>query len=461
VKERILQTLHDLRSYALAQQIDAAFFLHEEESCLMRCANSAISLNTSEHLLRLEIIAYAGRKRASLEMITALGNVAEMQQGVDRVAEMVQHAQPLDYQPTVPAFAETLIDESGFDAGLAKITNADRLEFFNQAAAGLETDEIRLSGIFSSGVTTLAQISTCSEHCQYFKTTDAQISIVLSHATLKWELRAEQSARQATDLDPSALHHDLAFLLEQYQQDAPCQLALGRYDVVFGSAAIAELLDIMNFIGFDGGSMKRGYSFITEDQVSQKVLSDHFTLIDDPTCPDTFPFQRDFMGISRKPFPLFTNGTFRSFTWSQDDADEFGTAPTGHTVMHKSLVLAGGNTQVSTLKELVDLPHSNDLLYIPALHYLNIVNPSTGLITASSRFGALLLTKDGSVVVPYNVRITQSLRDIFGDKLAWLSQTRVVHNTSNSYGARNPTAIVVPAFLQVNDLEISHTNASY
>ena len=65
MKEQILQTLHDLRSYALEKQIDAAFFLHEEESCLMRCANSAISLNTNEHLLRLEITAYGGRKRAS------------------------------------------------------------------------------------------------------------------------------------------------------------------------------------------------------------------------------------------------------------------------------------------------------------------------------------------------------------------------------------------------------------
>ena len=71
---------------------------------------------------------------------------------------------------------------------------------------------------------------------------------------------------------------------------------------------------------------------------------------------------------------------------------------------------------------------------------MNIVNPSKGLVTASSRFGALLLKKDGSVVVPYNVRVTQSLLDIFGDKVAWLSKAQVVNNTSQSYGARNPTA---------------------
>ena len=65
------------------------------------------------------------------------------------------------------------------------------------------------------------------------------------------------------------------------------------------------------------------------------------------------------------------------------------------------------------------------------------------------------------VVVPYNVRLTQSLLDIFGDKVAWLSKAQVVNNTSTSYGARNPTAIIVPALLQVNELEISHSNSSY
>jgi hypothetical protein len=95
------------------------------------------------------------------------------------------------------------------------------------------------------------------------------------------------------------------------------------------------------------------------------------------------------------------------------------------------------------------------------MHYMNIVNPTKGILTGSSRFGALLLKKDGSVVIPYNVRLTQSLLDIFGDKVAWISKSIVAFNTSESYGSRNPTALLVPHFMQVNDLEISHSNSSY
>lgn len=461
MKDQILQTLHELRAYALAKGVEATFLYHEEDSYLMRFANSAISLNTNEHLIRLDITAYKGRQRAGYGLITALGNLEEMQQGVDIAAEMVEHAQPLSYDPTVPVYTESFSDESAFDPALAGLSNEARLAYFNQASAGLETDEIQLSGVFSCGWTTFAQINTRSEHTQYFKASDAQITIVLSHTGLKWEVIAEQSAQCQDDLKPDALHDDLAFLVDHYQHDTPQQLPLGTYDIVFGPAATAEMLGMMGYIGYSGGAMKRGFSFLNENQVGQRIFSPQFTLVDDPTRRETFPFQRDMMGIVRKPYPIFTEGVFQGFVWSQDDADEFGAQPTGHTVPHRSIVVQGGNVSASTLRELVAMPRESDILYIPYLHYMNIVNPSKGLVTASSRFGALLLKKDGSVVVPYNVRLTQSLLNVFGDKVAWLSQEQVAYNTSSSYGARNPRATIVPALIQVNGLEISHSNSSY
>jgi PmbA protein len=460
--ERILQTLRNLRKYALDKGYEVTLFYHEEDSYLMRFANSSISLNTNEHLIRMEFTAYSGRKRASYELITDLGKLDEMKQGIDIAAGMVQHAQPLTYQPTVPVFAESFADESGYDPALACISNKERLQFFNTAAAGLETEAVKLSGIFSNGTNIIAQINTRSEHTQFFKTSDAQVTAVLAHSTLKWEVNAEQSARKRSDLDPSALRQELAFLVQHYQTDSPQQIPLGAYDIVFGSAATAEMLGFMNWIGFNGGSLKRGSSFLGEDKVGQKVLSDKFTLIDDPYRPETFPYKRDFTGIVRKSFPIFLKGVFQDFTWYQDDADEFGAKATGHTVGHKSLVLSGGDRKdVNSLQDLVNLPRKKDILYIPFLHYMNIVNPSKGIITGSSRFGALLLKQDGSVMVPYNVRLTQSLLDIFGDKVAWLSRATVPYNTSQSYGARNPTAIIVPKFARINDLEISLSNSSY
>ena len=461
MKQRILRTLSELRAYALEKGYQVSIFYHEEESYLMRFANSAISLNTNEHLIRLDITAYSGTKRAEYELITDLSKLDEMKKGLDTAAEMVEHAQPLNYQPTLPELAESFADESGYDAALAQISNEEKLAFFNRAAAGLETDDLKLSGIFACGSTTIAQINTLSEHTQYFKTSDAQITVVLAHSTLKWEVSGEQSAQKKSDLNPDILHQDLAFLLKHYQSDTPQQLPLGTYDIVFGPAATADMLSFLNWIGFSGGMMKRGYSLLKEENIGQKVFSDQFTLVDDPDRMGTFPFKRDFSGLARKPFPLFLKGVFQGFTWSQDDADEFGARPTGHTVPQKSLVLSGGQVEAGSLEELVKMPRDRDILYIPFLHYMNVVNPSKGIITGSSRFGALLLKKDGSITIPYNVRITQSLLELFGDKVAWLSRQATTYNTSSSYGARSPKAMVVPTFMCVNGLEISHSNSSY
>ena len=325
----------------------------------------------------------------------------------------------------------------------------------------LEDEKIRLSGIFSNGTNIIAQINTKSEHTQYFKTSDTQITAVLTHEDLKWEIISEQSAQKKSDLDAAQLHEDLALLLKLYQKEPPAQLPTGTYSIVFGPAATAHMVHFLNWIGFNGGLMKRGYSFMSEENPGKKVFSEKVNLLDDPERRESFPFQRDFTGIKRTRYPLFEKGIFKGFVWSQDDADEFEAEPTGHTVSHKSLVLEGGTRKIHTLQELIDMPRDKDILYIPFLHYMNIVNPTKGVVTASSRFGALLLKKDGSVGIPFNVRMTQSLLDVFGDKVAWLSKAMVVYNISTSYGARNPTSVIIPRFIQVDDLEISHSNPSF
>jgi len=269
----VIDLLKELRDYALQKGIQAAIFYHEEDSFLMRFANSAISLNTNEHLVRLEITVYDGNRLATYSMIADPDKPEPMKKGIDIAAEMVQHAQPLSYSPTIPHYAQDVIDMRAFDPFLASLTNADRLDYFNQVAQGLESDEVKLSGIFSNGITTTAQICTTSEHSQYFACTDAQIEAVLAHQQLKWEVNAQQSAQAKADLAPERLHQNLALMLQHYQHDPALQLPEGKYTVIFGSAAVGDLLDFLVMVGPNGGAMKRGYSFLSEEKLGQRVFS--------------------------------------------------------------------------------------------------------------------------------------------------------------------------------------------
>lgn len=461
MKEKILQTLRELRAYALQQGAEVMISYHAEDSHLMRFANSAISLNTNEQLSRLEFTAFDGRKRASFEMIAGLDDLPKLTRGVDQAIEMAHHAQPLTYDPSIPVYSEDFSDESGFDEDLANLDNETRLAYFNRVAAGLETDVLSLSGIFSNGTNTLAMINTRSEHSQYYQFTDCQITVVMAHSTLKWEVVAEQSAQRKTELHPEALHQQMALMVDLYQKGKPQQLPLGKYDVIFGSAATAAWLVYLPYIGISGGEMKRGSTFLAEKDLGTRKFSDQFTMTDDATRLETFPFKRDFSGIDRGVYPIIENGVFKNFVWGQDDADEFGVRPTGQSVAHLSLSVGSGKKEVNSLEALLSMPRDRDILYIPYIHYIGIVNPTEGVLTGSSRFGALLLKKDGGVAIPYNVRFTHSLLTFFGEGVEWLSSETEPYNTSHSYGARNPTVIIVPKFMRINGLEVSHSNQSY
>ena len=162
MKDKILNTLEQLRLYALSKGYTISIYYQEEDSSLMRFANSAISLNTNEHLIRIDITAYDGRKRASYGMITDLSKLEDMKKGIEIAAEMVKHSMPLTYEPTVPVYHETFIDENGYDPALAEMNNDEKLAFFNQVVAGMESADIKLSGIFSNGANTIAMVSTTS-----------------------------------------------------------------------------------------------------------------------------------------------------------------------------------------------------------------------------------------------------------------------------------------------------------
>jgi predicted Zn-dependent protease len=461
MSNQVINLLQQLRQSALSKNLKALISYHEEDSYLMRFANSAISLNTNEHLISLDFIAFDGRKKVSYSMIVDPADLASMEKGLDTLSEMLPHAQALTYEPTFPVYERDVVDERSFDPALAALTNEERLAYFNTLAEGLESDDVKLSGIFASGTTTTAQISTANEYTQYFRATDAQVTAVLSSESLKWEVNAEQSAQKKSDLDAQGLHADLALLVQHYQQDQAAQIPVGKYTVVLGPAATAELILIMSYYGMTGGALMQGYSFLKEEDQGKLLFSEKMNLMDDPREVEIYAQEADRFGLQRKPFPLISEGRFHAFMWDQDTADEFGKTLTGHDVSRFSLVMDGGDAPFATLKDLLEMPRDEDILYIPYIHYMNVVNPTQGMITGSSRFGALLLKKDGSVQVPYNVRLTQRFYDFFGERVQWMSEKQVAYNVSSSYGRRDPTALKIPRFVCVKEIEISHSNPSY
>lgn len=460
-KENAIKVLQELAAYARSKDAKAMFSWQSEDSRFVRYANSAVSLNTREILTKLEVTVYGDRKMASSSIMTDAEDLDSMKKAVDKAIEMIPFAAPLTYQPTISAIPETVISEVAYDPAVVAMSSDDVIAFVEEAVFGLETKDILLSGNITSGFTEQAFMSTESTEAVYWRATDIGITLVLASLKDKWEVNAEQFAGRVEDLDAGALHDRLSWLVKHYTTTPPVRVPEQSFTVVFGPAALATYVDYYVWIGFNGGAMKRGFAMLNSDDIGQKVLSDRFTLMEDPTLIETYPRPVDQYGRDRKPRPIFDRGVFQGFIWRQSDADEFGEKATGHDVTSLSVAMKGGDRKVNTIQELAALPRDCDILYIPYLHYTGLVNPTKGIVTGTSRFGPLWLKKDGSIAVPYNVRFTVSLKDLFGDNLCWVSEKTVPWGESSHYGSRNPGAAVVPMLACVDNINIELSNESF
>jgi predicted Zn-dependent protease len=417
-------------------------------------------LNTTEDALTFSVTARRGNALGGYEVTTDLTHLDALQRAILAADEIAQHAVPVAYARRFTPMQPLPDDDAAFDETLCALTPQAMLAFVQDATRGLLSATIQLSGMVSCGGVWQAAANTLSDTVLYHAASDANISVVLSHVTDKWELQATQSATSRHALDPAAVRTPLALLLEQYQHAPQLQLSPGQFPVVFGADALADLVQFCAHTGFSGGNCKRQLTFLKEAQIGQQVFADTLSITDDPTARATFPYAFDVHGIARRPFPLVTRGVFKAFMWSRDDADEFSAQETGHSVPNISFVVAPGTQRVATLAELLAMPRTADLLYIPHLHYMNVVNETEGIVTGCSRFGALLLRADGSIAVPFNLRITEKLQNLFGN-IGWLAATCTAINTSGTYGRRTATAVMTPAFTQVNNVSITHTNPSF
>ncbi len=459
--KNIISKLRTLREYALDKGARVHLEWNTEDSRLVRFANSAISLNTTERLTILDVSVYGEDKLASTQSIVDENDLDAMKAAIDKAIEMLEFAVPLTYKPTLPVIEKTTVSEEIYDPEIESLSNEDIIAFVNEATKGLETDDIVLSGNFSSGVAMDASISTATPEVVFTRKTDIGVTLVLSSVERKWEVIAEQFVGFKRDLDAKILHDRFSWLVELYTTLPEERLPEGPYRVVLGPAAIAEYLGFLGWIGYSADAMKRGFSMFKEDDIGKKVMSEQFTLIEDPTLLATLPTPVDKFGREREKSAIFDRGVLKGFIWQQQAADEFGGTPTGHDIKHLALALQGGDVDVALIQDFARLPRDRDILYVPYLHYANIVNPTEGLVTGVSRFGALYLKSDGTITLPYNVRFTERLDELFGDKLVWLSKDLVPYGSSSSYFGRDQYAVLVPALACFDNVSVEISNESF
>jgi predicted Zn-dependent protease len=456
ISDKIKKIFLEARKEALKQKVQANFSYHSEKSHLMRIGNNSVSLNTSEDLTRLDIKVTIGKKQGTHTQMGEISTEKYVLDALKITIEKAKNSLDLDFTPLKEVVEENFVQKDQYDKKLENLDPAFKMEGYKRI---IETigQQYNYSGSWSSGSTEHFIMTTENENSAYHLVTDQNFSLVIKHPEKKWELISTQTGWKKSDFKVAKTIKEFQKLLPVYENHKGFKVKPGKYTVVLGSAAVAEVMEMALWTGFYGRIYEEKRGWTSKNKTGDNILGKNINLTDDPANPDTFMFSFDMSGKKRKKFVLCKEGKLQNIMYDPQTAAMYKKKPTGHNIGGSSIGVGIGKGDKSLLKAVKEL---GTILYIPALHYINLPNPSKGIFTGSSRFNAVLI-KNGKIVSPiFSSRITDNFQSVFGN-VKLISSESVSFNGSNTYGRRSPVAMSVPSYMVCEKVKITDCADSF
>jgi len=444
------------RKEALKQKVTATFSYHREKSHLMRIGNNSVSLNTSEDLTRLDIKVIIGRKQGTHTQMGEISSEKYILEALKLTIEKTRNSIDLDFDPIPDTVERNFIQKDQYDSKLETLDPEFKMKAYKKI---IETvgEKYNYSGSWSSGSTEHFIMTTQNENSAYHIVSDQNFSIVLKHPEKKWELISTQTGWRKSDFKVNNTIKEFKKLLPVYEKKNGFKVKPGKYTVILGPAAIAEVMEMGLWTGFYGRTYEEKRGWTAGKKKGDKVLGTNITLTDDPSNLNTFRFGFDMSGKTRKKFTICEKGKLKNIMYDPQTAAMYKKKPTGHNLGGTGISVSTGDGDSSVLKAVKNL---GTILYIPALHYINLPNMSKGIFTGSSRFNAVLV-QNGKIVSPiFSSRITDTFQSVFGN-VKIISNEAVSVNGSNTYGRRNPVATSVPSYMVCEKVKITDCADSF
>lgn len=458
MNDKILNILNECRNYILAKGVQGLICYRNEQSNLLRIAESESSLNTSENKSFFGIELQKGKQVSSGSFTSDVSSSKQLFTLIDSIFNSLEFMPVLnelyDYLP-IEKNDNTL--SSDFDISCENNFSDLQKNIFKESIDFYGTDNAKVSGIFTSGISSFILMNTMNDNYANFLLSDFQIKKFLSFSNRNnnYELSEEITGESYAILKNNNLFSDLKFFYNSILNNEPVNLDSEDYDVVFSASAMSELIKYFCYIALSGERMELGASMLNKDvhKFEDKIFGENFTLYDAPEI-DNLIFRKNFgmNGIIRKNNVLFDEGKFSYLYYSDRKLSSKYGKKINNDISSVSLQLKTGNGPSSFDEIFSDC--SKKILFVNELHYMNIVNISKGEITSTARFGTFLINQDGMYPVKNNIRITDSFFNLFNN-IEWLSKNATNVNVSNTYSMRFPVAIQSPTFTKINNVKIT------
>lgn len=416
-----------------------------ERSLTMRFARSRPTQATSVDDLSVEVtVLRDGQTGAALTNRTDPESLAACARSAAAAAEAAARSCG---PGTFPGFPPSM-PVRGHDGHDARTSRLDPAE--GGAAMSAAFEETAARGVEAHGLWSAAEVGTAVA-------SSAGIAVVdrVTDALMKVTAIAPSGRSGLATAGSTAAHRlDSASLARRASEKAafpgePARLPPGEYPVVLEAPAVAELMEWLGHLAFNGLAYAEGRSAL-EGRLGTRVAAPSINLSDSPRFRGTLPRAFDAEGVPKAPLPLIQDGVAHRVVHDTRSAALAGgaAASTGHAVgvgggpsgpVPTNLVLVGGGA--SDEDELCRPVERG--IYVTRLWYTNAVRPKETLITGVTRDGTFLI-ENGRVTRPLeDMRLTDSVLGLFARVQALGSRPELIGD-GGFYGRRFATGVVCP-----------------
>jgi len=439
-KDKIITLLGDTLALNLADQAEAVFAA--SESGLTRFANSVIHQNVAETQNKVYFRVAIGKKLgvASTNSLSrgdlkaAYRTAVKIGRAQKENPDFVSLPGPGTY-PTV----ETYFDRT------AKFTPRSRALKVRSVIQTAARKNCTVAGSLATASGEVAVVNTRGV-AAYQPLTSASLSVIAIGGNSSGY--AEGLSRDVEQVDVRAVAK--AAVDKAVRCADPVVLPPGEYEVILEPAAVAALMEWINYIGFGSKAMLDGTSFMC-GKIGQRVTGEAITVYDDGTDTAGVALPFDFEGVPKRRVELITQGVAKGVVYDTLTAARGKAASTGHALTPDSsaegalalnLFVAGGT---SSLPDMI--AGVADGLLVTRFHYINgFLDTPNAVLTGMTRDG-LMRIKNGRLRGGVkNLRFTDSMLRAFGTVKALSIQRQCINAWWDSLGCITAPAMHLGSF---------------
>jgi predicted Zn-dependent protease len=392
---------------------EAEVVVQRADLAVTRFANSHIHQNMSESTTTVRLRLHTdGRTATGSTTVTDAAGLPDL---VDRTVAATRLSPPdprwAGLTAPTPVSPDHTVDDATATAPPAR--RAELVRRFVAAAGGLET-----AGSCQTLGVTVAFANTAG-HSAEARAAGASLDAIARDRGVDGLARV--AAPRVDELDGGRLGERAARKARAGQD--PVELPPGRYEVVLEPTAVADLLLMLAYYGFNGKAVLERHSFV---EVGATQFDPAISLVDDPAASAGVALPFDVEGTPRRRTVFVDSGVTREIAHDRRTAAQSGAESTAHAIVGGSsmgaippyleLVAAGGAVDPDAP---VDAPVADAAvgalvsdvergLLVTDNWYTRVLDPRTLVVTGLTRNGVWLI-EDGVVTRPVqNLRFTQS-----------------------------------------------------